>query len=293
MRTGPAGEVGRVLPGPEITRFVGAHDGLTARLAEEAGFDALWAGGLGICSTYGLPDSGILTATEFLNAAITMRRVSRLPILADCDAGFGDRNVVARIARDYAAAGIDAICIEDKQYPKRNSFWSGNMLADPGEFAEKVSAAGDVAGLVVVARLEGFIAGAPLEDSLKRAKLYTQAGAHAVLVHSRSSLDAEVAAFCRAWDRDGSGEPVIVIPTTYHTYTAADLAGIGASGVIYANQLLRACLAAARDALSVLRSDDRTTRLEARIATLDDVFSLCSVDASPEDRASQKAIRIS
>lgn len=260
-----------------ISRLMGAHDGLTAKIAQQAGFDGLWASGLGISASYGLPDAGILTATEFLQAAVVMRRVSDLPVLADCDAGFGDADMVARVARDYANAGIDGICLEDKQYPKRNSFWSGNVLAEPQEFAGKVRAAREAAGrgLMVVARLESFIVGESLEQALDRAHLYVEAGAQALVVHSRQCTAAEIAEFCRAWQVRGY-VPVLVIPTTYHDVTLAELEGIGVSAVIYANHLLRAGMAAMQRAAGAVFSDGRTTKVEGSIASLEEVFDLCS-----------------
>src|SRR4051812_21065465 len=121
-----------MLSGPGHLRVMGAHDGLTAMLAENAGFDAIWAGGLGISSSFLVADAGLLTMTEFLNAAVQMHAACTLPIIADVDAGFGDVNVVRRMVQLYEAAGIDAICIEDKQYPKRNSFRDGHQLEESG-----------------------------------------------------------------------------------------------------------------------------------------------------------------
>ncbi len=268
----------RLLRERGVSRFMGAHDGLSARIVDDAGFDGIWAGGLGISASYGLPDAGILTATEFLHAAVNMRRVSALPIIADCDAGFGDEGVVARVARDYANAGIDAICLEDKQYPKRNSFWSGNVLAEPQEFAAKVSAASKATsgqGLVVTARLESFIVGESVEAAVDRAALYVAAGAGMLVVHSRQSTAAEIVSFCRSWSVQASA-PVLVIPTTYHEVTITELEGMGVRGVIYANHLLRAGIKAGRVTAEAVLAAGRTTEVEDSIATLEQVFGLCS-----------------
>ena len=104
------------LAGERLVRLAGAHDGLTAVLIERAGFDGIWAGGLAICTSAGVPDAGLLTMTELLAAASQMRQASRLPIIADVDSGFGDSNVIGRMTRLYESAGIDAVCIEDMPF---------------------------------------------------------------------------------------------------------------------------------------------------------------------------------
>ncbi len=111
--------------------IAGAHDGLSARLAEANGFDAIWASGLGISAVRAVPDASILTMTAVLEAATTIDRATALAVVADCDTGFGDVNVAVRAARRFSRAGIAGICLEDKQFPKRNSFTKGHRLADP------------------------------------------------------------------------------------------------------------------------------------------------------------------
>lgn len=165
-----------------FVRVVGVHDGMGAVLAARAGFEALWAGGLGISFAYGLPDAGLLTMTEFHAEAVRIRRSAALPVIADVDSGYGDVNVVRRMVRLYEDAGIDAVCIEDKQYPKHNSFRDGNVLEEPEVFAGKLRAAKSAQksdAFMVIARIESLIAGAATVDALERAALYRDAGADA------------------------------------------------------------------------------------------------------------------
>jgi phosphoenolpyruvate phosphomutase len=260
---------------------MGAHDGLTAMLAEKAGFDAVWAGSLGISSSFRVADAGLLTMTEFLNAAVGMRAACSLPIIADVDAGFGDVNVVRRMVQLYEASGIDAICIEDKQYPKRNSFRDGHQLEEPAVFAQKIGvakAAQRGTEFVVVARLESLIAEAGMDDAVSRAELYHDAGADAVLIHSRAPHAGEIREFCGRWQQSGRGAPVLCVPTTYASVTARELGEMGVSGIIYANQAIRASTKAVSDALASIAKHDSSSAVESSLTTLGELFELIGMN---------------
>jgi phosphoenolpyruvate phosphomutase len=268
-------------------RVIGVHDGLSAIIAESAGFEALWAGGLSISTAHGVPDAGILTMTEFLNDAVRIRRSSSLPVIADVDAGFGDVNVIRRMVKLYESSGIDAVCIEDKQYPKRNSFREGHVLEEPERFARKLKAAKKVQRgeeFMVIARLESLIAGSTMEDAMERARLYADAGADALLIHSKRDTPDEVRKFCALAAADGIGLPIFVVPTTYHSVTASELHSMGVSGIIYANQLIRSSVKAMREVLELLAAEGRTTGTEGTIATVKELFDLVDTDALETDR---------
>lgn len=270
-----------LLSGPGYLRVMGAHDGLTATLAQNAGFDAIWAGGLGISSSFRVPDAGLLTMTEFLNAAAQMRAACSVPVIADVDAGFGDVNVVRRMVQLYEVAGIDAICIEDKQYPKRNSFRDGHQLEDPGAFAQKIAvakAAQRGTDFVVIARLESLIAGAGMDDALSRAELYHDTGADAVLIHSRASHADEIREFCERWQGTGRDVPVFCVPTTYAGVTARELGEMGVSGIIYANHAIRASTKAVSEALASIAKHDSSSEVESSLATLGELFELVGMN---------------
>ena len=104
-----------------ILRVGGAFDAMSAKLVEINNFDAIWAGSFAISATHGLPDASILTMTEFLNVATNMVQSCKIPIIADCDTGFGGPSNVAHLVKKYEKAGVAAICIEDKIFPKQNS----------------------------------------------------------------------------------------------------------------------------------------------------------------------------
>jgi phosphoenolpyruvate phosphomutase len=271
----------------ELVRAIGVHDGLTAILAERGGFEAVWAGGLGISSAHGVPDAGLLTMSEFHADAVRIRRSTRLPIIADVDAGFGDANVVRRMVKLYEDSGIDAVCIEDKQYPKRNSFRDGHVLEDPERFAGKLAAAKQAQSgpdFLVIARLESLIAGAGLTDALDRARLYCAAGADAVLIHSRTAGVSEVAEFCASFSREHPSVPVFAVPTTYYRADRAQLRRIGLSCAIYANQLIRAMVRASQELLGSLARIGSTQEMEERIASIGELFDLVGTDQLTGDQ---------
>jgi len=126
-----------------ILKVGGAFDAMSAKLVEINGFDAVWAGGFAISATHALPDASILTMTEFLNVASNMEEASNIPIIADCDTGFGGPSNVSHMVKKYEKAGIAAVCIEDKTFPKQNSLLENgkNDLLSEKEFVAKILAA--------------------------------------------------------------------------------------------------------------------------------------------------------
>src|ERR671923_1240329 len=175
-----------------LIKAVGAHDALSAKLIEEAGFDAVWASGFGISASLKcVPDASFVTLTEQLEVERNMVEAVDIPIIADCDTGYGNALNVMRTVNDHERAGIAAICIEDNVFPKRCSFYAGvrRELISIDEHCGKIraaKAAQTVPDFLIIARTEALIAGWGQEEALKRAQAYAQAGADAVLIHSKS-----------------------------------------------------------------------------------------------------------
>lgn len=268
------------LTGTRIARYIGAHHGMSARLAEKAGFDGIWASGLEISAAAAVPDAGILTMSQLLEAAKEMRMASTLPILADCDTGFGNATHVMHTVREYEHAGIDGICIEDKVFPKTNSFIAhGQELAPIPEFVGKIQAgkkAQKGADFVLVARIEALIAGLGMDEALERARAYAGAGADAILIHSKKKTSDEIIKFLEAWQ---GRSPVVIVPTTYPDIDLGRAQSLGVRLVIYANQGLRASLAAIEDTYRTIVRDGHTLNVESRIANLDRVFEVQGMNA--------------
>ncbi len=278
MSAHPSGaRLRELLAGEELVRLIGVNDGYSAVLAERHGFEALWASGLGISAAHGVPDASIATMTEFLQAAQIMERATDLPVIADCDTGFGDVNVLTHMVELYERAGIAAVCVEDKRFPKRNSFTDGQALEDMHVFATKICCATGVrksADFMVLARIESFIAGEGVEDAVRRAGLYEEAGADALVVHSKQPEPTEIREFVEEWRMAGRRSPIFVIPTTFPSVTVAELRALGVDGVIYANHALRAALLAIDRVLGRIAKDETTFYAEGEIASVADVLDL-------------------
>src|SRR2546430_3078367 len=186
-----------------LVKAVGAHNGLGAVLAEQAGFDAVWASSFEISAARALPDASLLTMTDYLQTAQELARACELPIIADCDTGFGNALNVAHAVREYEAAGIAGICIEDKTFPKVNSFAKHSQpLTSVEDFAHKVGTGKSVqqtADFLLIARTEAFIAGYGVDEVLRRAHAFVAAGADAILVHSKESTPRQLLEFLDRW----------------------------------------------------------------------------------------------
>lgn len=262
---------------PGVVKVAGANDGLTAILSEKAGFDAVWAGGLAISAAHGVPDISILTMTDFLAAARVINDSTDLPVIADCDTGFGGVNNAVRMVQQYESSGIAAVCIEDKVFPKRNSFLPGQELANVHEFAAKIRAAKDAQkdpDFMVIARLESLIAGAGMADAVHRANVYSNAGADAILIHSKARTPGEVLEFAQAWRGMGFNKPLVVVPTTYASITVDELEQHEIKCVIYANHALRATITAVNNTLAAIVKDGTSANVEEKLASVGTVFQL-------------------
>ncbi len=267
--------------------LIEAHSGLSAKVAEEAGFSAIWASGLSISAQLGVRDNNEASWTQVLEVAEFMADATSIPILLDGDTGYGDFSTVRRVVRKLEQRGIAGICLEDKLYPKRNSFLAGNEqpLAEVEEFVGKIAAARDALSdddFCVVARTEAFVAGWGLGEAIDRAEAYRRAGADAILVHSAQSGPAEIAAFMGEWEHRC---PVIIVPTKYYTTPTAVFRELGVSAVIWANHLLRASLAAMQRTAATLHEEETLLAIEDEIAPVDEVFRLTGATSLLEEQA--------
>ncbi len=259
---------------------IGAHDALTARLVASYGFDAVWVSGLGVATmAYAIPDLNLTTMSETLEAAVRIDRATDLPVIADCDNGFGGLNNVVRTLVEFEAAGISAISIEDNLFPKRNSLYTGESKREliPVEEqarrlrAAKVAQDGD--GFVLIARVESLIAGHGVEDACQRADAYVDAGVDAILIHSRDKTLGEIEGFLASWS--GVGQvPLVAVPTLFPTFTDSELRAKGFNLIILANQPMRAAVSAIESTLETLARERRASAVDPHIASVDHVFEL-------------------
>src|SRR5262245_51548598 len=264
----------QMLGSPSPIVLAGAHDALTARLVAEARFDGVWASGFEISASHAVPDASILTMTETLDATRQMADAVRIPVVADCDTGFGNAVNAIRTTQAFERAGAAGLCIEDNIFPKRCSFYPGvkRQLADVDEQTLKIRgvlSARSSNEFVVIARTEALIAGWGLEEALTRGRAYADAGADAVLIHSNQTTADDVARFAERWDRL---TPLVCVPTTYDSASVDELAAIGFKIVIFANQGLRASIRAVQETLATLRESGRASSIDSRIVPLGEVY---------------------
>ncbi len=272
-------------PGPIIA--VGAFSPLAAVLAEEAGFEAIWASGFEISASNAVPDANILTMAEQLDAAKRVARRVNIPVIADCDNGFGNAINVIRTVQDYEADGIAGMCFEDNIFPKRCSFYAGvkRELVSPEEHAGKIKAALEARrsqDFVIIARTEAYIAGWGMDEARRRAEIYADAGADMVLVHSKNPDFTELKEFAQSWDRD---TPLVTVPTIYNHVSADELHEAGFKLVIFANHALRSSLRAMRSTYQKLAETRRCGDVEPDICKLTEVYEVIGV---PQMRSDEK-----
>jgi phosphonopyruvate hydrolase len=252
-----------------------AHNPLAARLAAEAGFDAIWGSGFELSASYAVPDANILSMGVHLEMMRSIGEVQPAPVVADIDTGFGNAVNVAYVVPRYAAAGVAAVVMEDKTFPKDSSLRAGGRqeLVPVGEFQGKVAAAkANSGGVLVVARTEALIAGLGEAEALRRGAAYAEAGADAVLIHSKQKTPDEILSFCRAWP---GTVPLVLVPTSYPQLSFADIGALGKVGlVICGNHAIRAAVAAMRSTFRRILAEGGIAGVEGDIATVREVFAL-------------------
>jgi len=253
-----------------------AHNGLSAKIVEEAGFKGIWGSGLSISAQLGVRDSNEASWTQVMEVMEFMSDATDIPILLDADTGYGNFNNARRLVTKLEQRGIAGACIEDKLFPKTNSLLDGRAqpLADIDEFCAKIKACKDTQSdpdFSIVARVEAFIAGWGLDEALRRSEAYLNAGADAILMHSKKSDPSDIEAFIKAWNNQG---PVVIVPTKYYTVPTDQFRDWGVSLVIWANHNMRAAIAAMQDVTQQIYKDQSLVNIEKKVVPVKEVFRL-------------------
>lgn len=266
-----------ILAAKGLVEAMAAHSPLSAMLAAEAGFDAIWASGFELSAMYGVPDVSIVTMTQHLDMMRAMAERSGIPVVADIDTGFGNAINVLYAVEQYERAGAAAIVMEDKSFPKVTSLIAGGRqdMVRIEEFQGKIEAARAArrsADTVIVARTEALIAGLGQDEALKRARAYEAAGADLILVFSKQKTAYEIEAFVKAWDGKA---PIALVPTAYPQMTVARVRELKKIGLlIWGNHAIRASVGAMRRTFAQIRKEGGIHGVESQIATVDEVFDL-------------------
>jgi phosphoenolpyruvate phosphomutase len=261
-----------------------AHNGLSAKIVQEAGFRGIWASGLSISAQFGVRDNNEASWTQVLENLEFMSDATTIPILLDGDTGYGNFNNMQRLVRKLEQRHIAAVCIEDKLFPKTNSFIKGGTqpLADMQEFCGKIKAGKDAQtdqDFCIIARVEAFICGWGLAEALRRAEAYHQAGADGILIHSALSVPDEILSFKQEW---GNRCPVVIVPTKYYATPTDVFRQHGFSIVIWANHMLRAAVAAMQKTARTLKEQEHLLSIEDKVAPVSEIFRLQNAEKLQE-----------
>lgn len=260
-----------------LVEIMAAHSPLSARLAEEAGFDGIWASGFELSALYGLADVSLISMTQHLDMVRAMADQVDLPIIADIDTGFGNAINVIYAVQQYERAGAAAVVIEDKAFPKVTSLLAGGRqdLLRVEEFQGKIEAACRARrdpNFLVIARDEALIAGLGHQEALKRAAAYEEAGADMILIHSKQKRSDEVETFVRNWS---GAAPLVVVPTAYPEMTTDRIRELGKiKMVIYGNHAIRAAVTAMKEIFAAIRADGGIRNIDRRIVSVEEIFRL-------------------
>ncbi len=274
----------QMLQSPELEFILEAHNGLSARIVREAGFKGIWASGLSISAQLGVRDNNEASWTQVVDVLEFMADASDLPILLDGDTGYGNFNNMRRLVRKLEQRGIAGVCIEDKVFPKTNSFLNGERqpLADIAEFAGKIAAGKDTQtdpNFSIVARVEALIAGWGMEEALRRAEAYRLAGADAILIHSKLSKPDEIVTFAREW---AGRAPLVIVPTRYYSTPTDVFRRAGISMVIWANHMVRSATSAMQSVAKEIFESQTLVNIEDRVVSVEEIFRLQNAEEYSE-----------
>lgn len=280
----------RLLRAKPIVRLLEIHNPLTGlivencRLPAEADrpareFDGMWASSLTESTAKGKPDIEAVDSTSRLTTINDVLEVTTKPIVYDGDTG-GKVEHFTFMVKSLERLGVSAVIIEDKIGLKRNSLLGNEVLQEQDAipaFCQKIQAGKNAQvthDFMIIARIESLVLDRGMGDALDRAQAYTDAGADAIMIHSRKKTPDEILKFCSDYNRFNHRVPIVVVPTSFNKITEAELADAGVSVVIYANHLLRSAYPAMmRTALGILKHG-RSFEVEESLLPIDEILRL-------------------
>lgn len=264
-----------IINGSKTEFIMEAHDAISAKIVEKIGFEGIWGSGLTISATNGYRDLNEISYSEVINTIDEMANSVDIPILADIDTGYGDFNNAQLYSKKLKKVGAQGISIEDKLFPKSNSFLSRSEheLIAIDKFKQKIQAIrlGVGSEFCIIARTEALISGAGLDEALLRAEQYALAGADAIFIHSKQNTIEEIERFIKIWDGIC---PIVISPTTYDETDSKVYEELGISLVIWGNYMLRACITSMKKIGKIILKDGSPKMIKKEIATLNEVFEL-------------------
>ena len=262
---------------------VSASDAITAKIVEEFGFDGIWCSSFETSARLGLVDNETMTMTEMLDNARAIVEAVNIPVIVDCDTGYGGINQMVRTVKEFENMGVSAICVEDNLFPKTNSLWGGKLpIMDMKVFGNKIKAGKEAQKsdkFCIIARTEALIRDYGMEEALKRANYYVDCGADIILMHSKEKSGKEALEIVKNWKRN---IPLIIIPSKFPQLTNKQLFDAGYSIIIYANQTQRAKIKGVKEMLKILKTEQNAKALDSYICSLDDFRNLTPIQKTKE-----------
>ena len=278
----------RLLHAKSLTRFIEAHNGLTGLIIENVSvsrenfkreFDGMWASSLTESTIKGKPDIEAVDVTSRVTSLQDVLEVTTKPIIYDADTG-GKIEHLKFTIKTLERLGVSAAIIEDKTGLKKNSFFGNDVLQSQDSienFSEKISAAKAAQvtdDFMIIARIESLILDAGMDDALKRAVAYIDAGADGIMIHSRKKDPQEIIDFCNAYQGFARRVPLVVVPSSFNSITEDELEKLGVNVVIYANQLLRAAYPAMLETARSILEYGRSLEIDSKLLPISDIIEL-------------------
>ena len=263
----------KLLEGDDLLLIPGSFNALSARLIEQAGFEAIYVSGAALAGNFvGVPDIGLTTLTEVLQNARNIVAVTALPVICDADTGFGNAINMMRTVREFESAGVAGIQIEDQVMPKKCGHTEGKLLISKEEMVQKIKAAVNARrdpDFTLVVRTDA-IALNGLEDALDRARAYREAGGDVIFVEAPRTVEemkritAAIKAPLLANMVEGGGKtPILSLP---------ELKRMGYKIALYPVSAWMASIKAIQEVLSVLKQDGTTARYASRMVPFQEMF---------------------
>lgn len=271
-----------------IVKALEVHSGLTALIAEktvvESGgrldqFDAMWISSLCDSTAKGKPDIELVDMSSRIRTIDDVMDVTTKPIILDGDTGGLVEHFVYNV-RTLERMGVSAVIIEDKTGLKKNSLFGTEVeqTQDSIEnFCEKIKAGKQVLrteDFMIIARIESLILERGMEDALKRAFAYVEAGADGIMIHSRKKSPDEILEFCQKFREKERQIPIVVVPTSFNSITEEELAAAGVNIVIYANQLTRSAFPAMQGTAVEILKNHRALEVDSKLMPFKDIIRL-------------------
>ena len=282
----------RLVYSKDIVRIMESHNSLTGLIIENLNiiknkknieFDGMWSSSLTDSATKGKPDNSSVDFSSRLTTLNEMMDVTSKPLMFDADNG-GQIVHLPFLIRSLERTGASAVVIEDKIGLKKNSLFknqTGSKQDNPNIFAKKIKKicqSRQSRDFMVIARIESFILGKGLNDALKRADIYSKAGADAILIHSKEKTPNEIFSFARKFKKSKFFIPLVSVPSTYSKVYEKDLIQNGFKIVIYANQLLRAAYPAMQIAAETILKNSRAHEIDKKIIPIKEIINLIKHD---------------